>query len=68
MLQVTFSWIVLIFLPAYLSLLGVSWTIFHSMFVKVLLPENNPPPAVGLLMQTAASFQSLREEGCQKEL
>jgi hypothetical protein len=32
------------------------------MFVKVLLPENNPPPAVGLLMQTAASFQSLREK------
>lgn len=68
MLQVTFSWIALIYVPAYLFLLGVSWPVFHSMFVKVLLPENNPPPAVGLLMQTAASSQSLRNEGCQKEL
>lgn len=58
MLQVTFSWIVLICVPAYLSLLGVSWTVFHSMFVKVLLPENNPAPVVGLLMQTALSFFS----------
>lgn len=41
--------------PAYLSLLGISWTVFHNMFVKVLLPENNPPPVLGLLMQIALS-------------
>ena len=42
-------------MPAYLSLLGISWTVFHNMFVKVLLPENNPPPVLGLLMQIALS-------------
>ena len=33
----------------------ISWTVFHNMFVKVLLPENNPPPVLGLLMQIALS-------------
>lgn len=59
-----------IFVPAYLSLLGISWTVFHSMFVKVLLPENNPPPVLGLLIHIAlssfsASFFSLAENGVQ---